>query len=188
MEAPTVGSVILAGILLKLGTYAILRFLFFIFSISNFFFFFVNLFALLGVIFASFTALVQIDIKKIIAYSSVAHMSIVIGGFFSFLSLGLSGGIFLMFSHGIVASALFFLIGLLYERFKSRIIFYFGGLISCMPVFSTIFFIFTLANVAFPTTIGFIGEALALLSILMKNLFFGVSFSISVILSAIYSF
>lgn len=188
VEAPTVGSVILAGVLLKLGSYAILRFLFLIFSSFNFYFyFFINVFCILGVIYASISALVQIDIKKIIAYSSIAHMSFVVGGFFSFLFLGISGGVFLMFSHGIVASALFFLIGFLYDRFKTRIIFYFGGLSILMPLYSFFIFIFILSNISFPSTIAFIGESLILLSIIEKNILLGFFFSFSVFLVVTYS-
>jgi NADH:ubiquinone oxidoreductase subunit 4 (subunit M) len=164
VEAPTPGSVILASILLKLGTYAIVRFLVgaFSFSILDFIFFIFG-FGFFGFIFPSLVAFNQIDAKKIIAYSSVSHMNFSILGFFSFTLLGLSGAFFMMYGHAFTSAALFFGIGILYERFKTRLLLYYGGLATLMPITATIFFIFILSNFGFPGTVNFVGEFLIIM-------------------------
>lgn len=166
VEAPTVGSVLLAGILLKLGVYGFMRFSLILFPEASLFFSpFVYLLSLLGVIYASFTAIRQTDIKRIIAYSSVAHMNLVTIGLFSFTLIGLEGALLQSISHGFVASGLFLIIGILYSRYHSRFIFYYGGLVHMMPMFTSFFLCFTLANIAMPGTSSFIGEFLLLIGI-----------------------
>jgi NADH-quinone oxidoreductase subunit M len=161
VEAPTTGSIILAGILLKLGSYAILRFLLGTFSIICYdLIFFVLIIALFSLTQSSVVALCQIDIKKIIAYSSVAHMNYSLIGLFSQNLLGVAGCFIMIFSHAITSSALFLGIGILYDRYKTRLIFYYGGLAVFMPIFTIIYFIFILSNFGFPGTFNFIGEFL----------------------------
>lgn len=159
VEAPTPGSIILASILLKLGSYALIRLLLVLFfNISSDVIFFILILSLFSFSYASMTALSQIDIKKIIAYSSVAHMNFSLLGLFSNNFLGLSGVYFLMFGHAITSGALFLSIGILYDRYKSRIIFYYNSLVLFMPIFSIIMFILILSNFGFPGTINFVGE------------------------------
>lgn len=189
VEAPTIGSVILAGILLKLGGYGFLRFSLPLFPVaSEIYAPFVFTLSLLGIFYASLTAIRQIDLKRIIAYSSIAHMAMVTLGLFSLTFEGIGGSIFLMFGHGLVSSALFFLIGVLYDRYHTRLLYYYGGLTQVMPVFSVIFFFFILANVSFPGTINFISEFLVFFGLIFNNFmaFFFASFGI--LFSAIYSF
>lgn len=159
VEAPTPGSIILASILLKLGSYAMIRLLLILFfNISTDIIFFILILSLFSFSYASMTALSQIDIKKIIAYSSVAHMNFSLLGLFSNNFIGLSGVYFLMFGHAITSGALFLSIGILYDRYKSRIIFYYNSLVLFMPIFSIIMFVLILSNFGFPGTINFVGE------------------------------
>ena len=163
VEAPTAGSVILAGVLLKLGTYGLIRFSFPLFPEASFFFTpLVYSISLIGIIYASFTAIRQTDFKRIIAYTSVAHMNLVIVGMFSFNNLGLEGALLQSLSHGFVASALFLCIGVVYERHHTRMVKYYGGLVHVMPVYIMIFLFFTMANIGLPGTGSFIGEFLIL--------------------------
>jgi len=135
VEAPTAGSVILAGVLLKLGTYGLIRFSLPLFSKASFFFTpLVYTIAVIGIIYTSFTAIRQTDFKRIIAYTSIAHMNLVILGIFSFNVIGLEGAILQSLSHGFVASALFLIIGVVYDRYRTRIVQYYGGLAIVMPM------------------------------------------------------
>lgn len=164
VEAPTAGSVILAGVLLKLGTYGIIRFLFPLFPEASFYFTpFVYSLAALAVVYTSFTAIRQTDFKRVIAYTSVAHMNLVIIGLFSFNVLGLKGSMLQSLSHGFVASALFLIIGVVYDRHHTRMVKYYGGLVHTMPIFVVIFLIFTMANIGLPGTSSFVGEFLILI-------------------------
>jgi proton-translocating NADH-quinone oxidoreductase chain M len=163
VEAPTAGSVILAGILLKLGTYGFIRFLFPIFPEACFYFSpLVYSVAAVGIVYTSLTAIRQTDFKRIIAYTSVAHMNLVILGLFSFNSIGLEGAILQSLSHGFVASALFAVIGVVYDRYHTRTVKYYGGLVHVMPLYIIIFLLFTMANIGLPGTGSFVGEFLIL--------------------------
>jgi NADH:ubiquinone oxidoreductase subunit 4 (subunit M) len=147
----------------------------------------VYLLSVIAIIYVSLTTLRQIDLKKIIAYSSVAHMAYVTLGIFSFDLPALEGSILLMLSHGLVSSALFMCVGIIYDRHKTRIIKYYSGLIQVMPLFITIFFLFTLANLSFPTTFGFIGEFLVLSGLFQTNKIITFFASLGMVLGAAYS-
>ena len=171
VEAPTIGSVLLAGVLLKMGSYGLLRFVIPLFNDANYFFLpFVYTLCIFGIVYTCCTTIRQVDLKKIIAYSSVSHMSFVILGLFSVNIVGIAGSIFLMLSHGIVSGGLFFLVGCIYDRFKTRILFYYSGLVNVMPLFAVLFFILILGNISFPGTSGFIGELLIYL-VCLKPIF-----------------
>ena len=163
VEAPTAGSVILAGVLLKLGTYGFLRFSFPLFPDASFYFApIVYSLAIVGIVYTSFTAIRQTDFKRIIAYTSVAHMNLVMVGLFSFNVIGLEGAILQSLSHGFVASALFLIIGVVYERHHTRMVKYYGGLAHVMPLYTFIFLFFTMSNIGLPGTGNFVGEFLIL--------------------------
>ena len=163
VEAPTAGSVILAGVLLKLGSYGFIRFSLPLFPSASFYFApFVYTISLVGVVYTSLTAIRQTDFKRIIAYTSVAHMNVVMIGIFSFTNVGIEGALLQSLSHGFVASALFVIIGVVYERYRTRLVKYYGGLVHTMPLYTSIFLFFTMANIGFPGTSGFIGEFLIL--------------------------
>ena len=163
VEAPTAGSVILAGVLLKLGTYGFIRFSLPLFPEASFFFApLVYTISAIGIVYTSFTAIRQTDFKRIIAYTSIAHMNLVMLGIFSFNSVGIEGAIFQSLSHGFVASALFLIIGVVYDRYRTRLVQYYGGLAATMPIYVFIFLFFTMANIGLPGTSSFIGEFLIL--------------------------
>ena len=188
VEAPTSGSVILAGLLLKLGGYAIIRVLLVIFSKATVFYLpLTDTLAIVSIIYASLTTIRQIDMKKIIAYSSIAHMNLVVLGLFSGNIQGISGSIFLMIAHAIVSSGLFFLIGILYDKYGTRIIYYYGGLVQTMPVFSTLLLLFSLANIGLPITCNFIGELIVFSSLIDRNLFILIVATTGVVLSVLYT-
>ncbi len=188
VEAPTVGSVLLAGVLLKLGVYGFLRFnLVFFPMASTFFCPLVQILSLIGIIYASLCAIRQTDLKRIIAYSSVAHMNLVVLGIFSFNTFGYEGAIFQSLSHGFVSGGLFFLIGMIYYRYHTRFLYYYGGIVHMMPIYSLIFLIFTLANIALPGTSSFVGEFLLLLGIYKYNVIICIVSAIGVILCGAYS-
>jgi proton-translocating NADH-quinone oxidoreductase chain M len=163
VEAPTAGSVILAGVLLKLGTYGFIRFSLPLFTQASLFFTpLIYTISTVGIIYTSFTAIRQTDFKRIIAYTSIAHMNLVMLGIFSFNSVGLEGAIFQSLSHGFVASALFIIISIVYDRYRTRLTSYYGGLASVMPIYVLIFLVFTMANIGLPGTSSFVGEFLIL--------------------------
>lgn len=163
VEAPTAGSVILAGVLLKLGTYGFIRFSFPLFPEGCFYFApLVYAISSVGIVYTSFTAIRQTDFKRIIAYTSVAHMNLVMVGLFSFNIIGLEGAILQSLSHGFVASALFLIIGVVYERHHTRMVKYYGGLVHTMPIYIIIFLFFTMSNIGLPGTGSFVGEFLIL--------------------------
>lgn len=188
VEAPTAGSVILAGVLLKLGTYGFIRYSIPLFPKASFFFTpLVYTIAAIGIIYTSFTAIRQSDFKRIIAYTSIAHMNLVVLGIFSFNSIGIEGAIFQSISHGFVASALFLVIGIVYDRYHTRIVKYYSGLASVMPIYISIFLFFTMGNIAFPGTSSFIGEFLILTGSFKSNTSVTFLGATGVILSGAYS-
>ena len=188
VEAPTSGSILLAGILLKLGTYGFVRLLLPLFPYALIYFKpFVFMVILISIIYGSFVTIRQIDLKKIIAYSSVVHMNFALLGLFTNNVEGMQGSLYVMLSHGIVSSALFFAIGVLYDRYHTRIIFYYGGLIYYMPIFSCILLIFILSNMGFPGTSSFVGEILILIAIFGVNEQVAIVSSLGMLFSAIYS-
>lgn len=188
VESATGGSVALAGILLKLGTYGIIRFLIPLFKFSSFFFTpFVFLISIFGVFYASLTTLRQIDLKKIIAYSSVIHMNYLMFGLFAYNLEGFIGSLILMIAHGFVSGGLFVCVGILYERYYTRLKKPYGGLNYFMPIFSFLFLILTLSNISFPGSINFIGEFLVLVSIFFKNILLAIFIIFLMILSTCYS-
>jgi proton-translocating NADH-quinone oxidoreductase chain M len=187
VEAPTSGSVMLAGILLKMGSYGFIRFNYSLFPTASYVFSpYLFLLGILGVLYACSSAFLQFDIKKIIAYSSVAHMSIITLGLFTMNNIGFLASVISMIAHSFVASGLFLCIGILYEKFQTRNIFYYGGIFRIMPLFSVFFFILCFANIAFPGTLSFIGEFLILQSLVKVNLIASCFVFISFIISSAY--
>ncbi|MFN0263503.1 NADH-quinone oxidoreductase subunit M [Tepidamorphus sp. 3E244] len=188
VEAPTAGSVILAGILLKMGGYGFLRFSLPMFPIaSDMFAPLVFTLSVVAIIYTSLVALMQEDIKKLIAYSSVAHMGFVTMGIFTGTVQGIHGGLFQMLSHGIVSGALFLCVGVVYDRMHTREISAYGGLVNRMPLYAVAFLVFTMANVGLPGTSGFVGEFLTLLAAFETNTWVAFFATTGVILSAGYA-
>lgn len=188
VQAPTAGSVVLASILLKMGGYGFLRFSLPMFPIgSEIMAPLVLWMSAIAIVYTSLVALVQEDMKKLIAYSSVAHMGFVTMGIFTFNQQGLDGAIFQMLSHGFISGALFLCVGVIYDRQKTREIDAYGGLVNRMPVYALIFMLFTMANVGLPGTSGFIGEFLTLVAVFQENTWVALVATSGVIFSAAYA-
>ena len=187
VEAPTAGSVILAGVLLKFGGYGFLRFSLPMFPLASIDFTpFIFALSIIAVIYTSLVALAQEDMKKLIAYSSIAHMGFVTVGTFTMTVQGIEGAIYQMLSHGVVSAALFLLVGVVYDRIHSREIAAYGGLVERMPVYALMFMLFMLASIGLPGTGGFIGEILVLLGVYQVNTWVAAFCALGVILGAAY--
>ncbi|EON12166.1 MULTISPECIES: NADH-quinone oxidoreductase subunit M [Pandoraea] len=188
VEAPTGGSVVLAAIMLKLGAYGFLRFSLPIApDASHYLSGFMIALALIAVVYIGLVALVQTDMKKLVAYSSIAHMGFVILGFFMFSEIGMQGALVQMISHGFVSGAMFLCIGVLYDRMHSRNIADYGGVVNTMPKFATFFMLFAMANSGLPATSGFVGEFLVILGAVKLNFWVGLLAATSLITGAAYS-
>lgn len=188
VEASTAGSVLLAGVLLKLGTYGLLRFNLSLFPEANLYYGpFIIVLCILGIVYASFTTLRQVDLKKIVAYSSVAHINLVVLALFTGSLLGQVAASFQMLAHGIASPALFLLVGCLYDRTHTKALKYLGGAATAMPLFSALFFFFSLNNIALPLTPNFVGEFLCLCGIYGQNMYALCASCVGVLLSAAYT-
>ncbi len=187
VEAPTAGSVLLAGVLLKMGTYGLVRFSLPLFpQMSHLFAPIISMFAVVGIIYGSLVAMVQPDMKKLVAYSSVSHLGFVVLGIFSFTVQGMEGAIYQMLNHGISTGALFMLVGVIYDRRHTRLIDEFGGLANRMPVYAAVFLVVTLSSIGLPGLNGFVGEFLVLLGTFGANRARATVAAVGVILSAVY--
>ena len=187
VEAPTAGSVILAAILLKMGGYGFLRFSVGMFPVaSEYFVPLIFLLSVIAIIYTSLVALMQDDMKKLVAYSSIAHMGFVTLGIFTFNKQGIEGSILQMLSHGLISAALFLCVGVLYDRIHSRLIDSYGGIVNILPKYSFIFMVFVLAALGIPGTSGFIGEFLVLVGAFKINFLVAILASTGVILAAAY--
>jgi NADH-quinone oxidoreductase subunit M len=187
VEAPTAGSVILAGVLLKMGTYGLLRFCLPLFpaaavSLAPY----ISILAIIGIVYGALVAMVQPDLKKLVAYSSVSHMGLVVLGIFSFTTQGLQGSTIQMLNHGLSTGALFLLVGMVYERRHTRMISEFGGLAHVSPVYASVFLVVTLSSIGLPILNGFVGEILVLAGSFVRNKAFGTLASLGMVLGAIY--
>jgi NADH-quinone oxidoreductase subunit M len=187
VQAPTSGSVMLAGILIKMGAYGMIRFSLPMFPDASYLFSpYVIIMSVVAIIYTSLVALAQKDMKKMIAYSSVAHMGYVTAGIFTFTKQGIDGAIFQMLSHGVISAALFLVVGSLYERMHTKEIAKYGGAAEKMPVLASFFLVFVMASVGLPGTSGFVGEFLSLSGIANVNLVFAIFASTGIVFGAIY--
>jgi len=188
-----VGSVYLASVLLKLGSYGFLRLVIPIFPYGTIFYTpVIQTLALLSIVYCSFIIIRQSDLKKIIAYSSIIHMNMAMFALFTFNSLSLQGALLLMFGHGLTSGALFFLVGMLYDRYKTKLIFYYSGLATSMPIYAFIFLFFSFCNIGFPGTLNFSSELLIFMgvveySVQTKTFFFVIIISVGLFSSVCYS-
>ncbi len=187
VEAPTAGSVILAGVLLKMGAYGMLRFCLPLFpQASREFAPIISVVAIIGIVYGSLVAMVQPDLKKLVAYSSVAHLGFVVLGIFAFNAAAIEGAIYQMCNHGVSTGALFLLVGMLYDRRHTRLIKEFGGLGTTLPVFSAFFMVITLSSLGLPMTNGFVGEFLIILGAFRARPLYGALAALGVVLAAVY--
>jgi NADH-quinone oxidoreductase subunit M len=187
VEAPTAGSVILAGILLKMGTYGLLRFSVTLFPAETLRFVpLLAVLALIGILYGGLVALVQKDVKSLVAYSSVAHLGFVVLGIFSLTAQGVSGAVLQMVNHGLSTGALFLLVGFIYERRHTRLLDDFGGIWKVMPVFGAIFMIVMLSSAGLPGLNGFVGEFTILVGAMQANTWFAVFGTLGIIVAAWY--
>ena len=187
VEAPTAGSVILAGVLLKMGTYGLLRFCLPLFpsaaiSLAPY----ISILAIIGIIYGALVSMVQPDLKKLVAYSSVSHMGLVVLGIFVFTFQGLQGSILQMLNHGLSTGALFLLVGMIYDRRHTRMISDFGGLAHVNPVYASAFLVVTLSSIGLPGLNGFVGEVLVLVGSFARNRIYGALAAVGMILGAVY--
>jgi NADH-quinone oxidoreductase subunit M len=188
VEAPTGGSIVLAAIMLKLGAYGFVRFSLPITpDASHELAGFMIALSLIAVVYIGLVALVQTDMKKLVAYSSIAHMGFVTLGFFIFNAIGVAGGIVQMISHGFVSGAMFFCIGVMYDRMHSRNIADYGGVVNTMPKFAAFFMLFAMANAGLPATSGFVGEFMVILGAVKFNFWIGLIAGTTLIFGAAYS-
>jgi proton-translocating NADH-quinone oxidoreductase chain M len=188
VEAPTTGSVILAGILLKMGSYGFIRFSIPLFPYATLYFTpLVYMIGVISIVYTSLTAIRQTDLKRIIAYASIAHMNLIMLGLFSLNIQGVEGSLIQMISHGVVSSALFLCVGIVYDRHHTRLLKYYGGLVIIMPVFISIFLLFIFANAALPGTCNFVGELLLFTGIFQDNIFVTILAATGIVLSGAYS-
>jgi NADH-quinone oxidoreductase subunit M len=187
VEAPTAGSVLLAGVLLKMGTYGLIRFSLPLFpNVSHIFGPFISMLAVVGIVYGALVAMVQPDMKKLVAYSSVSHMGFIVLGIFSFKTQGIQGAVYQMLAHGVSTGALFLLVGMIYERRHTRLIADFGGLANRMPVYAGVFLFVTLSSIGLPGLNGFVGEFLVLLGTFGVRPGYAAFAATGVILSAVY--
>lgn len=187
VEAPTIGSMLLAGIILKIGIYGLIRYNIIIPQISNYYIPIIIIMAILSIIYGSLTTLRQIDMKKIIAYSSIVHMNYGTLGLYTNEIVGINGVNYLMISHGFVSSGLFLLVGILYKRYHTRILTYYKGLILTMPIYGTIFIILTIANISIPLTSSFLSEILIILGTIKMNIIVGIIITFALFFSTSYA-
>ena len=187
VEAPTAGSVILAGVLLKMGGYGFIRFSLGMLPEASYYFSpLIMTLSIVAVVYTSLVALAQTDIKKLIAYSSVAHMGLVTIGIFLVNSQGLEGAMIQMISHGVVSGALFLCVGVIYDRMHTRDINFYGGLVNRMPIYATVFMIFMLGSVGLPGTSGFIGEFLVIVGAFQYSSIVVIGAATGIVFSAVY--
>lgn len=187
VEAPTAGSVILAGVLLKMGLYGIIRFCLTLFpNASSFFAPFISILALIGIIYGALIAIVQKDLKRLVAYSSVSHLGFCVLGIFAFNQTGFNGACLQMINHGLSTGALFLIVGMIYERMHTKKLADLGGISQRAPILNALFLIVTLSSLGLPGTNGFVGEFLILLGVFLKDKLFAVFATTGVVLSAVY--